>query len=78
MASSSWISHFPKSVVHSLEASESDHFPIFLDTRTMRRRRRVFTLRMLGCMMGNVRVLYSLVGLVLWVISSPSGFRTMV
>ena len=45
MASSSWISHFPNSVVHSLKASGSNHLSIFLDNRTVRRRRRVARFR---------------------------------
>ena len=40
MASQSWLSIFSNSIVYSIEASESDHLPIFLDRRQLPRRNR--------------------------------------
>ena len=40
MASQSWLFIFSNSIVYSIEASESDHLPIFLDPRQLPRRNR--------------------------------------
>ena len=43
MVTQTWLSRFPNSIVYGMEASESDHIPLFLDTRyigkTYRQRR---------------------------------------
>ena len=56
MASQSWLSIFSNSIVYSIEASESDHLPIFLDPRQLPRRNRHqrFDLKICGCENLNV------------------------
>ena len=45
MATTSWMSQFPNGIVYSMEASESDHIPIFMDPRSKLRRRRITRFR---------------------------------